>query len=245
MKKFLFSVAILATSFAFGQITLEHSFTGELQPYINANQTFYYTTGSVNQVKIYNFDYSLRSQFNLPSQMYISYSKFTLTKNVFNNDDLFEIVVLGDNDSIKIYNENGVLIKDFGTGYYFGDYDSFQVFYNDQTNSNMLTIIKKNNTTEVYNLGTNSLTTKEVQGKNKLSAFPIPTNKILNIVNPENGINTIEIFDTNGKLLLKKFFLSSENKISIDVENLPKGIYFYKIGDLSSKFIKNWKRDSR
>ncbi|CAH0201386.1 T9SS type A sorting domain-containing protein [Chryseobacterium sp. Bi04] len=30
-----------------------------------------------------------------------------------------------------------------------------------------------------------------------------------------------------------------ENLISIDVEGLPKGTYFYKIGALNAKFIKN------
>ncbi|MCA4778031.1 T9SS type A sorting domain-containing protein [Empedobacter stercoris] len=79
----------------------------------------------------------------------------------------------------------------------------------------------------------------ESKEKNKLSIFPIPANKILNIINPKNGANKIEIFDINGKLVLNKNFANSENKISIDVENLPKGIYIYKVGELSTKFIKN------
>ena len=75
--------------------------------------------------------------------------------------------------------------------------------------------------------------------KNKLSAFPIPTNKTLTIINPENGANTIEVFDTSGKLVINKSFGISEDKISIDVESLPKGSYIYKVGNLSSKFMKN------
>ncbi|GEM_PF-1154406 len=77
--------------------------------------------------------------------------------------------------------------------------------------------------------------------KQKIKAFPIPTNKTLNIINPQNGANKIEIYDMSGKLILNKIFNSSDNKISIDVENIPKGNYIYKIGDLSSKFIKNSK----
>ncbi|MBN9312318.1 MAG: hypothetical protein J0I53_04620 [Chryseobacterium sp.] len=36
-----------------------------------------------------------------------------------------------------------------------------------------------------------------------------------------------------------KSFIKNEKRISVNVENLPKGVYIYKIGDLSSRFIKN------
>lgn len=75
--------------------------------------------------------------------------------------------------------------------------------------------------------------------KQKVQAYPNPTNKILNIINLQNGTNKIEVYDTTGKLILNKMFNSSDNKISVDVEHLPKGNYIFKIGDLSSKFIKN------
>lgn len=80
--------------------------------------------------------------------------------------------------------------------------------------------------TEVYALPTSVLAAKEIQAGSKLSAFPVPTNKILNVMNP-------------GKLVTNKSFSASEGKISINVENLPKGTYVYKIGNLSSKFTKN------
>ena len=85
----------------------------------------------------------------------------------------------------------------------------------------------------------NPLSTENINKEIKLSAYPIPTNKILNILNPKNGASKIEIFDTNGKLILNKGIVNSENTISLDVTNLPKGIYIYKIGDSRSKFIKN------
>lgn len=83
------------------------------------------------------------------------------------------------------------------------------------------------------------MSTAESKEKNKLNIFPIPTNKILYVINPKNGGNKIEIYDTSGNLVLNKKISDSENKISLDVENLPKGIYIYKVGDLSTKFIKN------
>ena len=255
MKKLLFSVAtIFAANFAFGQINLEHSYPSEeLGVYTNSTETFYYTVGwsGVSTIKIYNSDHTLKKQFSptVPAGFTLKVSRmfdFVLSKNVFNTDNLLEIVVLLHNSNnpgvytIKIYNEDGVLVKDFGDGYNGEDEFDFKVYHDNTTNSNKLRLFKSSTgATEIYNLGTTSLAAKEIQAKNKLSAFPIPTNKILNIINPQNGANKIEIFDTSGKLVINKSFGVGENKISIDVESLPKGIYIYKVGDLSSKFIKN------
>lgn len=258
MKNFLFSVAtIFATNFAFGQITLEKNYTSEnLQVYTNSTETFYYSVGfGINNIKIYNADYSLYKQFtpSVPanSTMFVDQyeNNFVLSKNVFNTDDKLEIIVTFEiyNTAtsqreyiIRIYNEDGNIIKEFGPNYKFTDEYDINIYHDNTTNTNKLRLFNQaTNSTEVWKLPTTSLTTKEIQGKNKLSAFPIPTNKILTIVNPQNGANKVEVYDLNGKLVVTKNFGSSENKILIDVENLPKGNYIYKIGDLNSKFIKN------
>lgn len=140
---------------------------------------------------------------------------------------------------IRIYNEDGIVVKDFGDVYFAEGNDVF-VYHDNTSNTNKLRLYKgTTNTTEIYNLSTTSLAAKEAQFKDKLSAFPIPTNKILHIINPENGANKIQIYDTSGKLVMNKSFSSNEDKIVIDVESLTKGIYIYKIGELSSKFITN------
>ena len=245
MKKLLFSIAIVATNFAFAQITLEKTYASEnLQVYTNATETYYYSVGQLSTIKIYNADFTLKKQFTLASPVSISsYDNFILSKNIFNTDNLLEIVTVSGNYpnySIKIYNEDGTLVKDFGTGYQFDDEFDFHVFHDNSTNTNKLRLYKSSTiSTEIYNLGTTSLASKEIQEKTKLAAFPIPTNKTLNVVNPNNGNNKIQIFDTTGKIVLSKSFQVSESKILLNVENLPNGIYIYKIGELSSKFIKN------
>lgn len=246
MKKILYSAAIFAANFAFGQIKLEKIYPIEnLQVYTNETETFYYTTGSnLSTIKIYNADHTLKKQFTLPSPVRVSsYYNFILSKNIFNTDNLLEIVTFSGsfpNYVIQIYNEDGALIKDFGSGYLLDDEDDFHVYYDNTKNTNKLRLYKSStSSTEIYNLGTTSLATKEIQGKNKLSAFPIPTNKILNVVNPKNGVNKIEVYDVTGKIVINKSFGISENTIFLDVENLSEGVYVYKVGDLSSKFIKN------
>lgn len=258
MKKLLFSaIALVVTNVAFGQLTLEHSFTNEdTFVYSTSTETFYISKTTDNKLKIYNSNYSLYKTVNVPmpanfNRLDFLGEEFSISKNIFNTDGKFEFMVGVFNDTQTYYkllliNEDGTLIKDFHTDpntLYGGE---FHVFHDATTNTNKLTVHSGttfNNSstplTEVYALATTVLAAKEIQAGSKLSAFPIPTNKILNVMNPGNGANKIEIFDVTGKLVANQSFSLSEGKISIDVENLPKGAYIYKIGNLSSKFMKN------
>lgn len=251
MKKILFSVAVFATNFVFGQITLEHTFnSGNYNEVLvfSSNQQVNYVGVQNSIITTYNSDYSVKNSFSfqLPAG-YVSfslesYSNFPVSQHIFNTDDNLEFFLFlrnqtGDQNKLMIVNETGTVIKDF-TKNYIPEY--IEIFHNPTLNKNYIKMGTQDSSEfDIYSLPTSSLTSKEIQAKNKLSAFPIPTNKILNILNPQNGANKIEIFDTNGKLIINKSFGNSESKISINVENLPKGIYVYKVGELSSKFIKN------
>lgn len=255
MKKLLFSAAaIIATSFASGQITLEHSFAPEQQVILYSDATtLKYVTLNGTQIIIYNSDYSVFKTFPITIPSIFSEARlstfddfpFNVSKYVFNTDDKLEFFVFFNGTwptkNVMIFDEDGNIVKNFNDNY---TYELVDIFHDSTTNTNKLKMGKYSAGTgdvsfDIYSLPTSSLTTKEIKTKNKLSAFPIPTNKILNILNPQNGANKIEIFDTSGKIVLNKSFGNSENKISVDVENLPKGIYIYKVGDLNSKFIKN------
>lgn len=242
---------IFAANFAFSQITLEHSFPiGErVEVYKNDSQTFYCTTQyDSNIVNIYNSDYSLYKKITL--QLPEGYSSvsfpeddrfyYSVSKNIFNNDDKIELLIAYRGNSaaskLQIINEDGLIIKDFASTYY--DYD-INLFTDKTVNKNKLVLQTSINTSEVYSLPTTSLSAKEINYRTKLSAFPIPTNKILNVINPKNGVNKIEVYDAGGRIIMHKSFEIWENTISLDVENLSKGIYVYKVGNLSSKFIKN------
>ena len=129
MKKNLFALlfATIITSYTFGQITLEKTYSSEnLQVYTNSTETYYYTVGwNLSTIKIYNSDYSLKKQFTptIPAgyEMVVrAYDNFFLTKNIFNFDNLLEIVVaFAKYDTnineytykILIYNEDGQIVK--------------------------------------------------------------------------------------------------------------------------------------
>ena len=254
MKKNLFSLLLstIITSYAFGQITLEHSFDTEEQVLVYSDtETLKYITLLGTQINIYNSDYSLYKTFSIslpPTSSGVFLStydnfNFNVSKHLFNTDDKLEFFVFyqGSVGNLVVFNEDGNVIKNFNAYY---SYELIDVFHDSTTNTNKLKMGKYISGTsdivfDIFSLPTSSLTTKEITDKNKLTAFPIPTNKNLNIINPNNGNNSLQVYDENGKMVINKFFKNSEKIISLDVEFLPKGIYIYKIGNINSKFLKN------
>lgn len=259
MRKFLISVAtFFATNLAFAQITLQHTFPINENTFAFAKGTeMMYVSRVGNQLKIYDSSFILIKTVNvsLPANYTLSFGhdeedSYSISKHIFNTDDLFEFIVTASNNNgptsqrkLLVVNENGTLIKDFHPTSNHGE--RWKIFHDSDSNTNKIIVESWSGGNyqmpfyEVYALPTSALTLKEIQTKNKLSAFPIPTNKTLNVMNPQNGYNKLQIFDVSGKLVVDKSFGNSDSKISVNVESLQKGLYIYKIGDLSSKFIKN------
>ncbi|SDI90206.1 T9SS type A sorting domain-containing protein [Chryseobacterium jejuense] len=261
MKKLLFSAAFAVTGLMFGQqITLQNTFATGERAFAFAKGTdmvYVNLVSGTNTLKIYNSSFALIKTVNIPiptdyiaSLWYDSgQDSYPISKNIFNTDDKLEFLVAAGKYSttthrkLILMNEDGLLIKDFNpdiTVSYSGEY---AVFHDAVSNTNKIMI--ENETTSdqsiytVFGLPTSVLATKEIQNTAKLAAFPIPTSKTLTISNPGNGSNKVEVYDMTGKIVINKTFGTSDNTVSIDVENLIKGTYFYKIGDLNAKFIKN------
>ncbi|MBS1777374.1 MAG: T9SS type A sorting domain-containing protein [Bacteroidetes bacterium] len=64
------------------------------------------------------------------------------------------------------------------------------------------------------------------ESQNVLSVFPNPTNSIITF-QTKNTIRSIEVYDMIGRIVLRKNH--NFGSLSIDLQNEPKGIYFYKI----------------
>ncbi|OCA80532.1 hypothetical protein BBH99_00055 [Chryseobacterium contaminans] len=254
MKKILFSMAFIAVNYAFDQMNLEHSYTsdGSHWDVYSDNNTSHYLIGKENNTfDIYNANHTLYKTLvpNIPgTYTYIPEllkEGYPISKRIFNTDDQLEFILTFINNQngqrlMLIINEDGNIIKQFGNDYQ----PLYQIFHDAVSNQNKFVISKNSGTntvTEVYTLPTSTLTTLEIQtqNKNKLSAFPIPANKILTITNLGNGGNHVQVYDASGKMVLHKSFGWGEKSISLDVESLQAGVYLYKIGDQNAKFIKN------
>lgn len=84
----------------------------------------------------------------------------------------------------------------------------------------------------IANLGTIENITK-----NNVILYPNPIHNeaILEIKNSENS--NLEVYDMNGKLVLRKSLNNSKN--TINTSNLAKGVYLFKVGNSVTKVIKN------
>lgn len=256
MKKILLSLTtVFAANFTFGQINLEHTFAlDEAVINYSDSQDLKYVSLKGSQIKIYNSDYSIYKSFTIQMPTGYNYMflssyddfPFNVSKHVFNTDNKLEFFVFFTAEDylqkkVVVYNEEGNVVKDFIGNY---QYELVNIYHDNTQNKNKLKMGRNEDGSgkviwDIYSLPTSELTSREIKNKNKISAFPIPTNKVLNIINPKNGDNKIQIFDTSGKLILNKIFNDSDTKISVDVENLPNGMYIYKIGHQSSQFLKN------
>ncbi len=74
---------------------------------------------------------------------------------------------------------------------------------------------------------------------NNLTIYPIPTNNILNIDNTEIGDLNIKVYDSKGSLVLENTLRNQKN--TINLENLSRGIYYLKIQDLTKETYENAK----
>ena len=77
--------------------------------------------------------------------------------------------------------------------------------------------------------------TNDIKNSN-IKIYPNPTNNIINIEGlNKNENNTIQIFDVQGKLVITK---TINEKGTIDLSELNKGIYVIKIGEVAQRIVK-------
>ena len=130
---FVFMAILTCPQISNAQITLEHTFN----TYVNFANTiswngdanYYIDNNSAgNQIKLYNIDYSLFKTVSItPPSGYSITSVSYLTKNLFNSNDKLEFFVQFTGQttdysvyqSLRLYDEDGVVIKDFGFNYIF------------------------------------------------------------------------------------------------------------------------------
>jgi surface protein len=84
--------------------------------------------------------------------------------------------------------------------------------------------------------GMDCSTSVEELESSKVKLYPNPTNNIINIEGlNKNENNTIQIFDVQGKLVITK---TINEKGTIDLSELNKGVYVIKIGEVAQRIVK-------
>jgi len=130
----LIVTTLLSTQLLHAQINLEHTFDGYVSPnyeYVNPIINYYVESmnfSTSNQIKIYKEDYTLYKSVSItPPTSYAPSQTYSFSKNIFTTDDKITFLVMfvkdGSTDNtrsiLRLYNEDGAMIKDFGNAYIF------------------------------------------------------------------------------------------------------------------------------
>lgn len=244
----------------FAQINLVHTFPQDnaydyVFAYSNNESMYYVQEYSNNQIVIYNSNFTIYKTVNIPISSNLTYSfwydkedfPYSISKNIFNNDDLLELLVVVYNPSSpnpessrKLYliNEDGLLLYNFtpNSNDIYGE--DVSVYFDPSTGFNKILVNTFAGGHKVYSLPSNSLNLEEEFGVQALSIYPNPSEGIVNIVNPRNQIDLIELIDLNGRILKTLRFSSDTENIRFDISEFMSGTYIIKIGNLSTKYIK-------
>lgn len=261
MKKLFYILTFATSSLLFGQIELQKTINNEISTYSKNGETYYVISGwDLKTVKILDKNFNLYKEFNVDvpdgSSMVIQdehRNPFILSKGIFDLDDKLDIIVVFNNSPfslIKIYNEDGEIIKNFEKEYIFGGTFSYlekiKVFHDEIENINKLVI---NSTafesdqieafSEIYTLPSKTLSLNENNAvSSSLKIYPNPVTSVLTIDNPNNGVSEAKVFDMNGRLVKTSSFSANDKSVNVNVSDLSKGNYVIKIGNSVSKIIK-------
>jgi hypothetical protein len=254
MKKitFLLLTNLFICSYSYSQATLEHTYSTDIQKssmidvvgFNTANGLKFYTFNrSTNVVEIYNQSHVLETSFTIPLDAGHFLSEFIfVTDKLFNNDNQIEFLYKSyKNNDNKIYlcNDTGVLLQSFPGKYYAGIVKDNSNNYKMIVSGSLQNPVTNSYDYDVYGLiGTLSTEQQDILTK-KAFVFPNPSNNIINISNTSNTgrASTLQIFSIDGKKILEENH--SEEEIKIDVTGFQNGVYIYKLGNKTGKFIKN------
>lgn len=258
MKKIIFGlIAIVSISnMSFGQATLEHSYTTNGWDFDDNYNSFktqngfnYFTFNkTTNILQLFDSNHTLFKTVNIPVPSGYTLSQISTFSDVlFNTDNLIEFMVScisstsTINRSLKLVNENGTIIQDFGNRFSAfitknGTQFKLITYYNGGTQIPNVDYIF-----DVYSLpGTTLNVVTNLINEESFFGFPNPTSNIISITNNlKSGENSLlEVFDINGKKVMEKVVTGENNEIHLDVSDFSNGVYICRLNGETSKFIK-------
>lgn len=94
--------------------------------------------------------------------------------------------------------------------------------------------------TDIYSFNDNQTHIQSIQHKNNLIPYPVPSSTVVNIPYSNNNLkNPLLIFDNSGKLAETMPIEGSNGTAILNVMRYRQGVYYYKIGEQSGKFVVN------
>ena len=201
-----------------------------------------------NVEKVYSFsvkapeDHDYCSTFNFANDGGSYINDIIVTQYLFNDDDLYEIVFRGSDDSRWIYNEKGEFLGEIpphvnklyehnGKIYLYAEYDEGT---NGETISALYEVNKANNAVMTVSADKTRLTA---------SPNPVKYEETVTITLPIeiSSDKLVKVFNTDGVLLITKECPKGENKISIPAYRLANGVNPIVVMDAEGKILSTGK----
>jgi len=244
---FIISVFVFLAVHTQAQISYENTYTGVSAAYIHlpaAGYKYYVMDVANKQCRLYNNDHSLWKTINLsiPANYYLCDIQY-VTEDLFNTDNLIELLYVSCNYNstykyytydTRIVNENGTLILSKPSA-------GYSCVYPAETGSKLLmwiydfSVFPETVNTIVYSIPGkfNSLTTTSGGLKSTLlSAYPNPSTSEATIPYslPSNVRQAeLKLYTISGMQVKSYTVDHSFNSILVNTDDLPAGIYVYRI----------------
>jgi hypothetical protein len=249
MKNLYLSLALLYSMISFGQLTLEHTYNSDtfynntaFNAFVVEDGIYYFTYNESSYTfSIYDQSHNFIKSFVAPLPAGSNVQLVWGSDKLFNTDSNFEFFIQSssnDNgDKFTIVDDNGLLIQEINDRYFWKVIpfaNSWKLMVWTLSDPGEEQIIDVYGLPGSLSVGQESLLLKEIV------AFPNPANSIISILNPENlrGAQKIEVFDLSGHKVMEKEISNAEPYTSLDISFLSSGVYLYKVGTVSKKFIK-------
>lgn len=232
------------------------------------NKTYYYTfshSSSSGSLAIYNSDYSLYKE--IAYKQYPGYkvaSVFYPSFHLFNTDNSLEYICSYYNSTsteylTKLFDENGNELMDFGdaeavdifktsdTTYILETYHFVTTYtYKDSIIDGDDTVLQAipyySFVTKMYKMtGVSHKTNLKSAEKNIINLFPNPSGSFINLIIEGDNDQPlrISIYNINGNLIDQKIIDKNVNHVFWDVSSYKPGVYLYKYGKATGKFVVN------
>lgn len=237
MKKNYLVIAFISLSICVNaQITLTNTINS-LSPVSKSiwNTNCIYYAPDSNTLKIFDENFVLEKTIsNLPTFSGVGY----VSKNLFSLNNKYDFILVVRNattntDERKLYNEDKQLLFNFGELYPLMVVNNKLFAYKYEYVNNHY-----NYTTKIYNLpGQLNSSSELIVNKSNSFAFPNPAENVININYNTNKMEEMHIIDLNGNIIENYLLDPSLKTIQINVSNYSKGIYIYRLGDTTGKFI--------
>jgi hypothetical protein len=252
MKKILFSLLLLSSGFAFGQISLEnnYSYSGTYTNLSASGYKFYLMDVGLSQCRVYNTNHSLWKTLNLsvPANSYLYDLKY-LSEGLFTNDNSLSLgyIYYNYDEANAYYTFNARIVRENGTELLSIPGCQYMEVVNLENNVVKLVAYCYDYSVNPFNIQTRIFSlpgqltpveNREMPGPQKLP-YPNPAIDFITIHYSLPGISTpgeIVITDIQGKLIDKLAINSYTERITLPTFKYQSGVYNYSVEAANQRF---------